>query len=44
MQRKLLRIINVDFDATGELLIIYTAFVKYLRKYGNTEEQCIRSL
>jgi len=32
MQRKLLAIINVDFDATGQLLIIYSAFVKYLRK------------
>jgi hypothetical protein len=32
MQRKLLGIISVDFDATGELLIIYSAFVKYLRK------------
>ena len=27
-----MRIINVDFDATGQLLIIYSAFVKYLRK------------
>jgi len=34
MQRKLLGIINVDFDATGQLLIIYPAFVKYLRKTG----------
>jgi len=32
MQRKLLGIINVDFDATGQLLVIYSAFVKYLRK------------
>ena len=31
MQRKLLEIINVDFDATGQL-IIYCEFVKYLRK------------
>jgi hypothetical protein len=23
---------NVDFDATGQLLITYSAFVKYLRK------------
>jgi len=28
MQRKLLDIINVDFDATRQLLIIYSAFVK----------------
>jgi len=32
MQRKSLRIINVDFDATGQLLIIYSTFVKYFRK------------
>jgi len=32
MQSKLLGIINVDFDATGQLLIIYSAFIKYLRK------------
>jgi hypothetical protein len=32
MQTKLLGIINVDFDETGQLLIIYSAFVKYLRK------------
>ena len=25
-------IINVDIDATGELLITYSAFVKYFRK------------
>ena len=29
---KLLGIINVDSDATGRLLIIYSAFVKYLKK------------
>ena len=43
MQRKLLAIINVDFDA-GQLLIIYSAFVKYMRKIGNTMNQCISSL
>jgi len=32
MQRKLLGIINVDFDTKDQLLIIYSAFVKYLRK------------
>ena len=32
MQRKLLGIINVDFDATDQLLIIYCAFVIYFRK------------
>ena len=43
-QRKLLRIINVDLDATDRLLIIYSAFVKYLRKNRNTTEQCISYL
>jgi hypothetical protein len=32
MQRKLLGIINVDFNTIGQLLIIYSAFVKYMRK------------
>jgi len=32
MQRKLLGIISVDSDATVQLLIINTAFVKYLRR------------
>jgi len=36
--------INVDFDATGQLLIVHSAFVKYLRKNGNTTKQCISSL
>jgi len=35
-----LRIINVDFDAAGQLLMIYSAFVKYLRKNGITMKQC----
>jgi hypothetical protein len=26
----------VNFDATGQILIIYSAFVKYLRKNWNT--------
>jgi len=30
MQRKFL--INVDFDTADQLLIIYSAFIKYLRK------------
>jgi hypothetical protein len=37
MQGKLLEIINVDFDATGQLLIIHSAFVKYLEKWENNE-------
>jgi hypothetical protein len=32
MKRKLLEIISVGFDLTGQLLIIYSAFVKYSRK------------
>ena len=32
MQRKLLGIISVDFGSTDQLLTIYYAFVKYLRK------------
>jgi hypothetical protein len=34
----------VDFDATGQLLIIYSAFVKFLRKNGNKMKQCISYL
>ena len=38
--RRLLGIISVDFDATGQL-ILYSGFVKYLRKNWNPMEQCI---
>jgi hypothetical protein len=31
--------INVDFDATDQLLFFYSAVVKYLRKNGNTNEE-----
>jgi len=31
-------------NAKGQLLTIYSAFVKYLRKNGNTTEQCISYL
>ena len=41
MQRKLPGIINKDIDASGQLLIVYSAFVKYLRKNTNTMKQCI---
>ena len=44
VQRKLLQIISVDLDVTGRLLIIYSAFVKYLRKNGNTMRHCISYL
>jgi len=37
MERKLLRIINLDFDTTGQLLIIYSAFIKYLKKWEYKE-------
>jgi len=43
MQRELLGVIDVDFDETGQLLIIYSAFIKYFRKNGNTMKQCISS-
>jgi hypothetical protein len=42
MQRKLLGIIGVGFDLTGQLLIAYSAFIKYLRKkwdYNETVKQ-----
>jgi hypothetical protein len=38
MQRKLLGIINVDSDTIGQLLIIYSVFVKYLRKKWEQNE------
>ena len=33
-----------DFDATDQLLIICSAFVKYVRNSENTMKQCINSL
>jgi len=44
MHRKLLSIINVDFDTIGELLITHIAFIKHLIKNQNTMKQCISSL
>jgi len=44
MQRKLLGIISVDFDATGQLLIMNSAFVKYFKKMGIQMKQCISYL
>jgi len=41
MERKLLGIINVDFKATGQLLITHSAFDKNVRKHGNTMKQGI---
>ena len=34
----------MDFDATGQLLVIYYAFVKYLKKSGNRMKQFISYL
>jgi len=42
--KKLSGIINVAFDATGRLLIIYSAFAKCLRKNGNTMKKFVSSL
>ena len=42
--KQIIGIINVAFDATGRLLIIYSAFAKYLRKNGNTMKKLIRCL
>ena len=44
MQKKLLGIISVDFEARGQLMIIYSAFVKYMRKNWNTMKHFIRYL
>jgi hypothetical protein len=33
-----------DFDATSELLVIYSAFTKYFRHSGNTMKLCINYL
>jgi hypothetical protein len=38
VQKKLLGIISVDFDITGHLLIMYSAFIKYLRKKWESNE------
>ena len=34
-------IICVDFDATGQLLSMYSAFVKYLKRNGSTVNQLL---
>jgi len=43
MQRKLLGIISVDFDTTGQLLI-YSAFIKYLEKKGGGYNEAVHQL
>ena len=35
-EKEIIGDINVAFDATGRLLIIYSSFTKCLRKNGNT--------
>jgi hypothetical protein len=42
MQRKLLGIISVGFDATGQLLIINSAFIKYSRKKWKYKEAVLQ--
>jgi hypothetical protein len=37
MQTKLLGFINVDFDGSAQLLFIYSAIVKYLKKWEYNE-------
>ena len=37
-------IISVDLDITGQLLILYSACVKYLRKSSNTVRQYINCI
>ena len=44
MQRKLLGITSVGFEATVQLLIIYFACVIYFRKIGNILQKCVRYL
>jgi len=41
---KLLGIISMDLDAIGKLLIIHSAFIKYLRRNGNRMKQCVSYL
>jgi hypothetical protein len=38
---KLLGIISIYFDITGQLLIMYSAFVRYLTQYENRGKQSI---
>jgi hypothetical protein len=38
MQKKLLGIVSEDFDGAGQPLIIHSAFIKYMRKAGNTNK------
>ena len=42
--RKVWGINSVDFEATSQLLITYSAFIKYLVRNGNTMKHCINYL
>jgi hypothetical protein len=42
LRDEILGIVSVAFDATCQLLIIYFAFFKYLRKNGNTMKLTLR--
>jgi hypothetical protein len=44
MQRKLLGIISVDFDVTGQLLIIYSGFVRYLTEKWEYNNKAVHQL
>jgi hypothetical protein len=38
--KEIIGIHRCGFDATGQILIVYSACVKYVRKYENTTKQC----
>jgi len=42
--RGIIGIVSVDFESTGQVLIIYSAFVKYLRKNEHKIKQNINYL
>jgi len=44
MHRKLFGIIKVHFDTTFQLMIIYSALVKYLKRNRNRVKQCFSYL
>jgi len=41
MQRKFWGLISADFDALCQMLIIYSAFIRYLKEKMNTMKQSI---
>jgi len=42
--KKIIGIISVDFDATGQLQIMYSAFTQYSKKNEKSLKQCISYL